>query len=280
MMIWRTVWRAHIHHSWEELYLALNCSFGPKCSFWTTILNDVLLCYFWTKHWLQEFGIGSPPTHRVVFRSFPLFVCQQFQNKQTNTLRSCFHVALYSTFFSGTRLTQVSVIFCTLSLFKVWSQYVLNSISSLWKLLENCSQMLSTAHPSRDRKTLCPRTILSRFTNCKSINNILVETCNSREKGGWNRKVCKKERILDDSMCWWVDFDHTSFVWYLLSEFCLLSAWTCPSPMLSKLWRNAHDCFVFSGNFFFNVWLDDMLEMWRMPQHLSKGMAVHCQVAL
>ena len=30
----------------------------------------------------------------------------------------------------------------------------------------------------------------------------------------------------------------------------------------------------------FDIWLDDMLEMWRMPQHLSKGMAVHCQVAL
>ena len=214
-----------------------------KLLLWTKLLDH----NFWTKlllldktpHWLQEFGIGRPPTHRVVFRSFPLFVCQQFQNKQTNTLRSCL---LLSTLPCTVLLVAPDwhkLLFCLCYLCSKFDpQCVLNSISSLWKLLENCSQTLSTAHPSRDRKTLCPRTILSggstRFTNCKSINpTYWMRLTILGEKGGWNRKVCKKERILDNIHC--VGGGGASTSWYLSFVSCL-AAWTCPSMIRADPW--------------------------------------------
>ena len=47
-------------------------------------------------------------------------------------------------------------------------------------------------------------------------------------------------------------------------------------------------CFIFSGNNLktwkpcFDIWLDDMSEMWRMAQHLPKGMGTvqQCQVSV
>ena len=119
---------------------------------------------------------------RVVFRSFPLFVCQQFQNKQTNTLRSCFHVALYSTFFSGTRLTQVSVIFSVLSV----SQSLIPICSQLNLFRENCLKIAlkcfhySLARSSRHlrRFVLQPFSVRRLRHDCKSIR--VCQTCNSR----------------------------------------------------------------------------------------------------
>ena len=79
-----------------------------------------------------------------------------------------------------------------------------------------------------------------------------------RKKGGWNRKVCKKRKDSGRFNVLVGGFQHHLFrlisAW---NDFCLLSAWTCPSPRLSKFWKNAHGCFIFSGNFLkrsFDIW--------------------------
>ena len=125
---------------------------------------------------LQEFGIGRPPTHELFLDPFLcLFVSSFKTNKQTNTLRSCFHVALYSTFFSGTRLTQLSVILY----FVISVQSLITTCSQFNLFRENCLEIalkcfhcsLSLVSPS---KTLCPRSILSQEGrhDYKSINKI------------------------------------------------------------------------------------------------------------
>ena len=164
---------------------------------------------------LQEFGIGRPPTHELFLDPFLcLFVSSFKTNKQTLYV-------LVST-LPCTVLSLVApdwhkfLLFSPFSLFlKVWSQYVLKIESLPGKLLENCSQMLSLlSRSSRHlrRFVLQPFSVRRLRHDCKSIR--VCQTCNSRweKQGGWNRKVCTKERILDDSLCWWVGFDPT-FRW-------------------------------------------------------------------
>ena len=150
------IWRAHIHHSWEmcvssldQKVLLLGHNFRPCAA----ILEPS--CSFWTKHWFQEFGISRPPTHRVVFRSFPLFVCRFKTNKQTLYVLAFLFPRCPVQYFSGTRLTLCYIVLCYLCS-KFDPQYVLNSISA--QIALKCFLYCS---PVSRSKTICPRTILS-----------------------------------------------------------------------------------------------------------------------
>ena len=165
-----------------EAFSTMWCFFRPSC--------------FSTKHRLQEFGIGRSPTHRVVFRSFPFLLCKL--SKQTNKhftfLPSCFHVALYSTLVAH-RLIFVRFLCSKFSpIPRICSQLdrleiALNRFSlsrlAIWNAL---SQKIFV------RRVQCKLSM----TYCKSFPNLPF----SRKKGGWNRKVCTKGRILDNSSCW------------------------------------------------------------------------------
>ena len=216
-------WGAHIHHSWD-VCVTSNCSFGPKHYFWSAFILDNVVFFrpscFSTKHRLQEFGIGRSPTHRVVFRSFPFLLCKL--SKQTNKhftfLPSCFHVALYSTLVAH-RLIFVRFLCSKFSpIPRICSQLdrleiALNRFSlsrlAIWNAL---SQKIFV------RRVQCKLSM----TYCKSFPNLQF----SRKKGGWNRKVCTKGRILDNSSCWWVD-GWKSPPW-------VMDGWAC-APVIDNL---------------------------------------------
>ena len=190
------IWRAHIHHSWEmcvssldQKVLLLGHNFRPCAA----ILEPS--CYFWTKHWFQEFGISRPPTHRVVFRSFPLFVCRFKTNKQTLYVLAFLFPHCPVQYFSGTRLTLCYILYVTSVQSLIHNMF---SIQSLLKLLSNA---FSTAHPSRDLRRFVLELFCQlegRFINCKSINDWywmrVCQTCKSPEKREVGIVKCAKKK--------------------------------------------------------------------------------------